>query len=88
MEMEFAAKARKRCGEIRGEGVETAKIEVEDATVPGECHGDGWLECPQAVEIEIVGMSREADRYGKIEGAELVEGELATVAGEREGRCR
>ena len=51
-------------------------------------HGDGWLEGPQAVEIEIVGMSREADRCGKIDRAELVEGELATVAGERESRCR
>ena len=88
MEMELAAKARKRRGEIGREGVETAEIEIEDAAMPGERHGDGWLEGPQAVEIEIVGMSREADRCGKIERAELVEGELATVAGERESRCR
>ena len=43
MEMEFAAVPRQRRGEIRLEDVETAEIEVEDATVPGERHGDGWF---------------------------------------------
>ena len=48
--------ASKRRGDIGGGRGKS--VDVEMAMVPGERHGDGWFERAEAVEIEVVAMSR------------------------------